>query len=970
MNRQHTNSEDTITTLFVEILMPMSATWRIHEQTTRPLVENQRKPDIIIRTVERYPMAVEVKIDYKRGPNETGEKQARERYLGKTLRTTGETITSVIAIRLPYRFRNMPRNEIHKNLKSAKDFAYALLNIDEPQRFPEKGWLEGSIADIATAIRIGATPITTIERAAEVLEGGIHDAATIVNTAIQDRPYVGNRIGELLVQEPGEQTTQMAMLIISNALVFQSSLARKPDLEGVPSLSELTADYGQLDSDEVLRAWREIQKVNYAPIFNVAYNLVETLAADDKLVGEILSVLRDTARELEKMGLAQEHELAGIVFQKLIDNRKILKANYTRPESSALLCALALPELKTDPKKLKIADFACGTGSLLNGVYQRLLMLYEQIGGKGETIHQYMMEHNLVGCDILPNAAHLTASIIASTYPDVRIGGTRIHTMPYGTQRADGLYAIGALNLLSDPSGTLPLTLDTTETATGQGTETTDLREAFRHGEFDIVIQNPPYTRSGADGNSNVPKSVFADKQEAAAMRTSRKAQKLRLSGNNTGEGADFVDLADRMLKRNGTMAFVLPVTAITGDSWHKVRKLWAEEYHDVLVITVAHEDIEECAFSADTGIAECLVVAKKGTRQNTGCGTFVCLKRCPRGELEALEISKGLHRFKSIRQLDDDTIGGGDPIQIGDEVIGHVISASIVQSDAGWPLSRVKDMSVVQSAHQLANGRVRVPRQISDIQIAIRPVSEIATLGIGTKDIRGGGGRGAFDVEKGCPDTAIYPCLWHVDSRSDAQRAILVPPDAHAHPRPNSAEKVQQIMRLNGRVHYNVELRFTANSLTVMFTEQNAIGVNKLPNVFFDNKTHEYAWTLWCNSTLGLLCHWYQSGKQQPGRGVLSRATFNAMPTLDVRQISDAALANAERIFQELKDQKMDPFNQMAEDPVRHDLDRLLLSEVLGITEVERPDVHEGLALLRKMLCQEPSIHGGKKSKVKLDAS
>ena len=93
-------------------------------------------------------------------------------------------------------------------------------------------------------------------------------------------------------------------------------------------------------------------------------------------------------------------------------------------------------------------------------------------------------------------------------------------------------------------------------------------------------------------------------------------------------------------------------------------------------------------------------------------------------------------------------------------------------------------------------------------------------------------------------------------------------------------------------------------------------------------------------------------------------------MPTLDVRQISDAALANAERIFQELKDQKMDPFNQMAEDPVRHDLDRLLLSEVLGITEVERPDVHEGLALLRKMLCQEPSIHGGKKSKVKLDAS
>ena len=967
MNRQHTNSEDTITTLFVEILMPMSATWRIHEQTTKPLVENQRKPDVIIRTVERYPMAVEVKIDYKRGPNETGEKQAREHYLGKTLRTTGETITSAIAIRLPYRFRTMPRDEIRENLEASDDFAYTLLSVDEPHRFPKKGWLHGSIADIATAIRIGATPITKIEQAAEVLENGIHRAAVIVNSAIQDRPHIGKRIGELLVQEPGDQTTQMAMLIISNALVFQSSLARKPDLETVPSLSELTADYGQLDSDEVLRAWREIQKVNYAPIFNVAYNLVEVLAADDKLVGEILSVLRDTARALEKMGLAQEHELAGIVFQKLIDNRKILKANYTRPESSALLCALALPELKGDPKKLKIADFACGTGSLLNGVYQRLLMLYEQAGGKGETIHQYMMENNLVGCDILPNAAHLTASIIASTYPDVRIGGTRIHTMPYGTPRADGLYAIGALNLLSDPAGTLPLALDTTETATGQGTETTDLREAFRHGEFDIVIQNPPYTRAGADGNSNVPKSIFADKQEAAAMRASRKAQGRRLSGNNPGEGVDFVDLADRMLKPNGIMAFVLPVTAITGSSWQKVRKMWAEEYYNVLVITIAHEDIEECAFSADTGMAECLVVAKKGKRKNTGRGTFVCLKWCPNGELEALEIANRLHKLKDVRQLDNDILSGGDRLQIGENVIGHVISASIVQSDAGWPLSCVNDMGVVQSAHCLAKGLIRIPRQTADIQLTIRCVSEIATLGIGTKDIRGGGGRGAFDIEKGCSDTAMYPCLWHVET--DMQRSMIVAPNAHAQPRLNSAEKIKNIMRFNSRVHYNMELRFNANSLAVMFTEQNTIGVNKLPNVFFDNKVHEYAWTLWCNSTLGLLCHWYQSGKQQHGRGVLSRATFDAMPTLDVRQLSDETLTNAERIFNELKHQQMLPFNQMDEDPVRHELDRLLLSEVLGITESERPDVHEGLALLRKMLCQEPSIHGGKKSKVKLAA-
>ena len=964
MQHQPSNSENTITTLFVEILLPMSAKWKIYEQTTKPLVENKKKPDAIIRTVERNPMAVEVKIDYKRGPNETGEKQAREQYLGKTLAMTRERLTSAMVIRLPYRFRTMARNEISENLNVSKDFAYILLNLDEPHRFPKKGWLHGSIADIATAVRIGATPITKIEKAAEVLENGVHHAAVIVNSAIEQRPQIGKRIGELLVQEPGDQTTQMAMLIISNALVFQSSLARKPDLENVPSLSELTAEYGQLDSDEILQAWREIQKVNYAPIFNVAYKIVETLAADDKLVGEILSVLRDTARELEKMGLAQEHELAGIVFQKLIDNRKILKANYTRPESSALLCALALPELKEDPKKLKIADFACGTGSLLNGVYQRLLMLYEQTGGKGETIHQYMMENNLVGCDILPNAAHLTASIIASTYPDVRIGGTRIHTMPYGTPRRDGLYAIGALNLLSDP-GTLPIPLSTMETATGKGTESTDLKDAFKHGEFDIVIQNPPYTRSGADSNSNLPKSIFADKKEAPEMQAARKAQGRRLGGNNPGEGVDFVDLADRMLKRNGKMAFVLPSTAITGNSWNKVRRLWTEEYQDVLVLTVADADTENCTFSSDTTMAECLVVARKGKGTNTGHGTFVCLKRCPNSELEALEVANQINNLKDIRRLEDG-VNMGSHICIGDDIVGFAISAPLPEGSLAWPVSRIRDVTVLQAAYQLRNGRLRLPRQKSALQLLICSVADIARIGADHRDIRDPSERGAFDVKEGCPDTAEYPCLWHLKCKT--QRSMAVSPNAHAFIRPHAEAKAQNILERIGRVQFNIDLGFSSHSLSVMFSEQDAIGIRSVRNVVFEISDYDYAWTLWCNSTLGFLCYFLSAGKQQTGRGSSSKASLESMSTLDVRELSDDALTNAERIFNELKHKKMLPFNQMDEDPVRHELDRLLLSDVLGITESERPDVHEGLALLRKMLCKEPSIHGGKKSKVELD--
>ena len=91
-------------------------------------------------------------------------------------------------------------------------------------------------------------------------------------------------------------------------------------------------------------------------------------------------------------------------------------------------------------------------------------------------------------------------------------------------------------------------------------------------------------------------------------------------------------------------------------------------------------------------------------------------------------------------------------------------------------------------------------------------------------------------------------------------------------------------------------------------------------------------------------------------------------MPTLDVRCLSDEALANAERIFHSLKhkkDKRMLPFNEIKDDPVRHELDCLLLTEVLNITS---EDAHNAVYRLRELLSAEPSIHGGKESRCDLE--
>lgn len=95
----------------------------------------------------------------------------------------------------------------------------------------------------------------------------------------------------------------------------------------------------------------------------------------------------------------------------------------------------------------------------------------------------------------------------------------------------------------------------------------------------------------------------------------------------------------------------------------------------------------------------------------------------------------------------------------------------------------------------------------------------------------------------------------------------------------------------------------------------------------------------------------------------------MGSLPTLDVRRLNPFQLTIAESIFHELKHQRMLPFNEMIDDPVRQNLDRRLLSEVLGFEEDTHPEMYEGLNLLRKKLCTEPSIHGDKKSKCDLEA-
>ena len=266
---------------------------------------------------------------------------------------------------------------------------------------------------------------------------------------------------------------------------------------------------------ETLAAWTDILKINYWPIFAIAKDILEQLPSDT--AAQLLQGLLQTAQQVQATGVDNAHDLTGRIFQRLIADRKYLATFYTLPASAALLARLAVAKMEgvdwSDAEaigKLRIGDFACGTGALLSAVYEQIASRHERAGGDPAALHPVMMEEVLYGCDVMPSAIHITGSTLSGVEPSVGFGRSRLYTMPYGRQK-DGTVAIGSLELLqSSQVMTLFNTNDPALRTGSVGEETAaNVNVDIPDEGFDLVIMNPPFTRykhrDAEDGVLNAP---------------------------------------------------------------------------------------------------------------------------------------------------------------------------------------------------------------------------------------------------------------------------------------------------------------------------------------------------------------------------------------------------------------------------------------------------------------------------------
>ena len=191
-----------------------------------------------------------------------------------------------------------------------------------------------------------------------------------------------------------------------------------------------------------------------------------------------------------------------------------------------------------------------------------------------------------------------------------------------------------------------------------------------------------------------------------------------------------------------------------------------ARSLHGLTVLSIAGNG-RDMSFSADTGMAECLVVARSSGWTNGPMTQTVLYplaegrRVCPRkrtGQKAAL-----LTAVRSDASKDGPY--GATPLMDRGRVGGQMITAHRDRGGQSWGAVRLSDYSVAQTAYALSESRLWLPGYAVPVELKMALLAEVGKLGFVHRDITGPAPRGPFDKVPPSP-TATYPALWNHDAK------------------------------------------------------------------------------------------------------------------------------------------------------------------------------------------------------------
>ena len=932
------------------------------------------RPDILVTPPDIYPIVIEVEW------GEPAFGDARDR-LGKQVTGTPLPVRSAIAVGVPTEVRGWSNDYLREQLSRPNGLTLrcAILSANVPGNEPEvaltdadvsiwpaEGYVTGTVDDLAVMCEYAAAPAALVAQTASQVAAAIRSLADYLYRSTP--PGVAGAIAGSLGQRQEMPGLRMACCIWLTSLRLHNMLAAGSTSlrdAGLRSTTQLQAEgWGVITLNDLRTEWDKILAVNYGSIFNTARNALDN-RIPDAVGSDAISRLVGIAERITSLRLGNRVDFAGELFPLLLDDREETAAHYTLPETAELLAQLAVSRLALPDwsdaaavGNLRIADLACGTGTLLRAAYRHIRRRHEDAGGTADDLHRAMIEQSITGLDINALAAHMTAAGISTT--EIATG---YHTA-----------GIAAVAVLGGSAGSLELLESEQITdVTGQlaRTTTTNLERPViipvPHHSQDLVIQNPPYSRARGDRRMFDVTGITEKQRRRSVKRLTSIRNNLRSAGNEmidgpAGLGADFSALAGKKLKPGGVFATVLPLTAAHSESWEGFRRAIENEYRDITAIAfTAHQG---AMMSADTYMNEMLLIATRRAKDDPEEGgriTCVNISEVPQSVTESYWYARWIN---DIRQSD----GGSGVIHEAGKCIGSW--TAIAPPSAGFPWFAVgmRNHNLATMAGELIAGRLYSPehRQRWDIALPMTTLDRVVTIGpthhlIG--HVRGAREAiGAFTFDAIAPDVLpTYPALWAADA--ETQTRMLVSPTHDGEPATDDEDELRQMLSRRSDLFISRNLRLTSQALAAAQTSQPMLGSSTWTALLADDADVKAALAIWFNSTLSLLVRTSYAQTTQPGRARFQIRGLHGLPVPDFSadsQTGERARAIARQHIDELAALELRPVSYAFQDTNRCRIDLAALC-MLGLGENQQATA--AVNALRNQWCREPAVHGGNRA-------
>ncbi len=870
-----------------------------------------------------------------------------------------------VAVVYPARLRQAEFSRLKDTLAASS------LQINVVTEAGQTGFFEGDVDRLKDALTGAFEALLRediVAKAVEIIDSAVDHFATTICDYRGPRERLADMLGlprlegvdpddslqSIYSLEHASAAAHIGGLILINAMISQEVLANHH--RAIASLHDLDpqSNYITWFKDE----WRRIiDKIDYYPIFHLAIQTVVKIGNTMRIF-MALERLAQAASEVVKLRVALRHDLMGRIYHRLLSEAKYLGTYYTSIPAATLLLQLALrPSAHpiewhdlAQLRQMRIADPACGTGTLLMAAADSVTDNYFKAraaqgrAAKAAEIHRALAEDILYGYDVLPSAIHLTASTLALKAPDIPFKKMNLFSLPLGGPG----HRLGSLEFLARRQQSMQMDLfgAMAETRQTSGGGDADLPFAPLP-DLDLCVMNPPFTRS-VGGNLLFGSAPDADR-EPMQKKLQKLIQESKAAANVTaGLGSVFIAIADRYVKPGGRIALILPKALLSGVAWAPSRALLNAGYD--IEYLIASQDPERWNFSESTDLSEVMMVMRKHADHSPSTAppaVAINVWRNPTTTFEALSIASEVLR-NGVPDLFEGQ--GGYDIMLGDQKLGEAISLTqeALKAQPSWLLpAAFAQADLTRAAYHLQQHSLRLPGQRKGKRLPLCPLGDLGALGPDRRDIHDG-----FKLSH---DNAVtpYPTLWGHDR--DEIVSLEQQPNGYLSPLPKAKagrnlRRVEDLWPLAGRLLIAERLRLNTQKLSAIRTND-AVLSNMWWTFAFEKKPSaqrsEKALVLWINSTLGLLLLLANRVETEGAWIDFKKPILAALPVLNVNELSAEQLKALAAAYDKLCREQLKPLPEMADDPVRAEMDKAIASAL------HLPDV----SILRALLAKEPVI-------------